>query len=330
MADLDPSRAKAAAEAWGVRAVSPEEMLADPEVDLVVNLTTPDAHYAAARAALEAGKHAYNEKPLAILREEGKELLSLAHSRGVLVGGAPDTFLGAGLQTCRRLIDEGAIGEPVAAQAFMMCHGHEGWHPSPEFYYQRGGGPLFDMGPYYLTALVSLLGPIAAASGMARVSFPTRTIGSEPKRGQVIQVEVPTHVTGSLRFASGALAGISMSFDVPAHGMPCIQVYGSAGTLDVPDPNGFGGPARLYRSATREWEEVPVYGPYAENSRGVGVVDLALAAREGRPARASGDLAFHVLDAMHALHESAESGHEVALSSSAARPSPMPPGPLAG
>ena len=200
-ADLVPENAAAKAkenEAIGVQAVSVDELLADPEIQIVVNLTIPKAHAEVAMQAVNAGKSVYNEKPLTITREEGKALLDTAKAKGVLVGCAPDTFMGGGIQTCRRLIDEGVIGEPVSAEAFMLCGGHEGWHPDPEFYYEVGGGPVFDMGPYYLTALVNLLGSVKRVAGSARVSFPTRTIGSEKKKGKVIDVEVPTHIAGIL------------------------------------------------------------------------------------------------------------------------------------
>ncbi len=186
-------------------------------------------------------------------------MLEMAASRKLRIGCAPDTFLGAGLQTCRKLIDEGAIGFPVAATAFMLCHGHEGWHPNPEFYYQVGGGPMFDMGPYYLTALVSLLGPVVRVSGSARASFSERTIGSAPKKGQKIKVEVPTHVTGLLDFANGAIATMITSFDVWGHTLPHIEIYGSEGTLSVPDPNTFGGPVRLWRAGRQRLGRYPAH-----------------------------------------------------------------------
>ncbi|MEW6071057.1 MAG: Gfo/Idh/MocA family oxidoreductase [Planctomycetota bacterium] len=323
-ADLVPERARAAAAAHGVpRACSPEELLADPEVEVILNLTVPCAHAAVARAVLLAGKSVYNEKPLAIRREEGRELLDLARERGLRVGGAPDTFLGGSHQTCRRLVDEGAIGVPVAATAFMVCHGHEGWHPDPAFYYEEGGGPLFDMGPYYLTALVNLLGPVRRACASARITFPARTIASEPKRGQTIRVETPTHVAGVLDFVSGAVASLVMSFDVWHASLPPIEVHGEAGSLSVPDPNAFGGPVRLRRAADREWTEVPATGGPLDNARGLGLADLARTLRTGGEPRASGELAYHVLDVMHALLESSEGGRHVEVASRCARPAAM-------
>ncbi|HEX9108026.1 MAG TPA: Gfo/Idh/MocA family oxidoreductase, partial [Longimicrobiales bacterium] len=277
-AALHLERAQARAAEFGIpRACTLEELLADPAVDIVVNLTVPNAHYEIARRALEAGKSVYNEKPLALTREQGAELLALASTNGLRIGCAPDTFLGAGLQTCRRLIDEGAIGQPVAATAFMLCHGHESWHPSPEFYYQVGGGPLFDMGPYYLTALVSLLGPVRRVSGAARATFPERTITSEPRRGQVVRVEVPTHVAGVLELEVGAIATLVTSFDVWSSNVPLLEIYGTEGTLSVPDPNTFGGPVRLRKATELAFRDVRMLHGYAENSRGLGTADMAAA-----------------------------------------------------
>jgi predicted dehydrogenase len=326
-ADLDMSRAKAkAADNPGVKAMRVSRLLADPEIGIVVNLTIPKAHAPVAMKALKAGKHVYGEKPLTITRAQGKKLLALAAEKGLLVGNAPDTFLGGGLQTCRKLIDDGVIGEPVAATAFMMCHGHESWHPDPEFYYEVGGGPMFDMGPYYLTALVNLLGPIRRVTGSARISFPTRTITSAKKSGKVVTVEVPTHVAGIMDFASGAVGTIITSFDVWAHTLPRIEIYGSKATLQVPDPNGFGGPVRLRKAGEKEWTDVPLTHE-ADINRGTGVADMALSIlRQGRPYRATGELAYHVLDVMHAFHDASARGRHVELQSTCARPPALPAG----
>ena len=326
-ADLDQARAQARAAEFGIpTAYSVAELLDDPHVDLVLNLTTPQAHASVGSAALQAGKHLYNEKPLAIGRDEGRQLVELARERGLRLGAAPDTFMGAGIQTARRLIDDGAIGVPVAATAFMTGRGHESWHPDPAFYYQLGGGPMFDMGPYYLTALIALLGPVRRVTGSARASFAERTITSQPKAGQRITVEVPTHVAGLLDFASGAIGTIVTSFDIWAANLPRIEIYGSDGTLSVPDPNTFGGPVRLFRGSERVWNDVPLTQSYADNSRSLGVADMAVALRTGRPHRASGDLAFHVLDIMHALHEASEQGRHIELASGCERPAALPPG----
>lgn len=326
-ADVLIERARARATEFGVpRACSVEELLADPAIEIVVNLTIPRAHGQVALAAVEAGKSVYNEKPLAVERDQAARLLARAAECGVLVGGAPDTFLGGGMQTCRGLIDEGAIGDPVAATAFFANHGHEGWHPDPDFYYQPGGGPLFDMGPYYLTALVALIGPIRRVTGSARATFPERTIGSQPRRGQTIRVATPTHVAGVLDFAGGAVGTIITSFDVWAHSLPRIEIYGSAGSLSVPDPNTFGGPVRLRRAGEGEWRDVPLTHGRVENSRSLGVADMAYALRSGRPHRASGELATHVLEAMHALLDASAQQRHVFLTTTCARPAPLPPG----
>ncbi len=321
-ADADSARAEAKAAAHGIRALSVAALLADPTIEIVVNLTPPAAHAEINLAALEAGKHVYTEKPLAVSREDGRRTVALARAKGLRVGGAPDTFLGAGLQTCRQLLDEGAIGVPVAATAFMPGHGPEAWHPDPEFFYKQGAGPLFDMGPYYLTALVSLLGPVARITGSARISFPERLITSKAHYGEVIQVETPTHVVGVLDFASGVVGTLITSFDIWAANLPRIEIYGSGGTLSVPDPNTFGGPVRLWQ---REggWRDVPLSHDYAENSRGLGAADLARAARSGQPHRANGDLAYHVLDVMHTILEASEAGRHLTPESTCERPAPL-------
>lgn len=330
-ADLMPDRAITKAVEFGVgEARTVDEVLADPEIEIVLNLTTPRSHAGIGMAALHAGKSVYNEKPLAVDREGGRKLLDRAQEKDLRVGGAPDTFLGAGYQTARKLVDEGAIGQPVAATAFMVCHGHESWHPDPAFYYQPGGGPLFDMGPYYLTALVHLLGPVKRLCGAARISIPQRTITSQPKRGQVIDVTTPTHVTGVLEFAGGAVATLITSFDVWHANLPLVELHGTEGSLSLPDPNGFDGPVRLRRAADEAWEDVPLAFEYTENARGLGVADMAHALRSGRPHRANGRLAYHVLDIMHALHESSDTGRHIELQSTCERPAPMkaglPPG----
>jgi len=321
-ADLDVDRAKAkAAERDIARGCTVEELLSDEDIEIVVNLTIPAAHAEVSLKALQAGKHVYSEKPLAASLEEGQRILAEAEERGLQVGCAPDTFLGAGIQMCRRLILDGAIGEPVAATAFMMARGHEFWHPSPEFYYQKGGGPMFDMGPYYLTALVALIGPIREIAGMTSISFPERTILSEPKKGTKIQVEVPTHIAGTMRFAGGAVGTIITSFDIPGGStLPNIEIYGSLGTLKVPDPNNFSGTVLIRSAGSREWNEVPVELPYTTNSRGLGVLDMARAIRTGGKFRASGALAYHVLEAMHGFYISSDTGSFYRMQSSVEPP----------
>jgi predicted dehydrogenase len=341
-ADLDESRARQRADEFGVpKACSVDDLFADDSIEIVLNLTTPNAHAEIALGAVQAGKSVYNEKPITIRRRDARKLLELARKRGVLVGAGPDTFLGAGLQTCCEIVDaaggaesENSIGRPVAATAFMQCHGHESWHPDPAFYYQRGGGPMFDMGPYYLTALVSLLGPVARVTGSTRISFPTRTITSEPHRGTEIHVAVPTHVAGILDFASGAVGTIVTSFDVWHSEAPWLEIHGSEGSLSLPDPNGFGGPVRIRRARDLGWRDVPVTRPFSDNSRGLGVADMARALRAGARRdsdpdlgvthRASGELAYHVLEIMHAIHDASRDQRHIAIASSCGRPAPLP------
>ncbi|HEY5813464.1 MAG TPA: Gfo/Idh/MocA family oxidoreductase, partial [Terrimicrobiaceae bacterium] len=265
------------------------------------------------------------EKPLAIQREDAEKMLKLAREKALRIGCAPDTFLGAGLQTCRQLIDAGAIGVPIGATAFMTCRGNESWHPDPEFYYQLGGGPMFDMGPYYLTALVTLIGPVQRVTGAARISFPERTITSAPRFGSKIAVEVPTNIAVVADFANGAVATMLMSFDVWETNLPKIEIYGSEGTLSVPDPNKFEGPVKLWHQTTREWRELPLVSAFSENWRGLGVADLARALYDGTPHRASGDLAYHVLDIMHAVLEASREERHIELASSCERPAPVEP-----
>ncbi len=325
VADTILERAAARAAEFSIPYVfSVEELLSHPQVEIVLNLTPPKAHASINRAALQAGKHVYTEKPFVTNREEAQQVLALAAQKNLYIGCAPDTVLGAGIQTCLKLIREGAIGEPVGATAFMLAPGHELWHPDPEFFYEEGGGPMLDMGPYYLTALVVLLGAMRRVAGLSRITRPTRLIESEPKRGQTIAVRTPTHITGAIEFANGALATVIMSFDVWAHRLPPIEIYGTEGTLAVPDPNTFGGPIWLRRSRSPDWQEVPLTHPYAEQYRGLGLAEMIQAIQEGRPNRLNGQLAYHVLDAMLAFNESSASGQHVVLESSCVPPEPMP------
>lgn len=328
-ADLDPARARAKAEEFKIpKACTVQDLLADPEIEIVVNLTIPKAHAEVALAAIEAGKHVYGEKPLAVTRKDGQKILAAAKAKKRRVGSAPDTFFGGGIQTCRKLIDDGWIGTPVAASAFMVCRGHESWHPQPEFYYDIGGGPMLDMGPYYLTALVNLLGPIRRVSGSARTTHAERMITSQPQYGKIMKVKALTHYATVLDFAQGTICSMIMSFDCKAAQLPRIEIYGTQGTLSVPDPNTFGGPVRISKGG--EWSDVPLTHGYTENSRSIGVADMANAIRSGRPHRASGELAFHVLDAMEAAADASAKGKAVELSSTCQRPAALPLGLLPG
>ena len=323
--DLVPEKTEAAKSEYGIPRgyASMEEMLQDPQIQIVLNLTRPFEHYETTRAALLAGKHVYSKKPLAATYEEGRELMILARERNLLLGGAPDTFLGAGIQTCRRLIDSGFIGRPVGASARMICHGHESWHPAPEFYYQYGGGPMMDMGPYYLTALVNLLGRVNGLTGMATKSFETRTITSNPHYGETIKVEVPTHVNGILEFENGAVATITTTFDVYYDSSASLEIYGTKGTLRVPDPNGFDGPVMLLRPEDGAFREIPLTFDYRENSRGLGLADMAKALLTGRDMRAGGEQTLHVLEIMTALEKSSRERKFITLESSYTRKSAM-------
>jgi predicted dehydrogenase len=326
-ADLEMARAEALRDAHGLpRAVPMEEFFEDPEIQLVLNLTVPSAHAEISLRALEAGKSVYNEKPLAVRRRDARQMLGLARERGLRIGCAPDTVLGAGIQTCRKLIDEGAIGRPVAATAFMLSRGMETWHPNPQFFYEKGAGPLFDMGPYYLTTLTALLGPVQSVQAMAGISFPERTITSQPLAGQKVTVRTPTHHSISLQFAAGCIGTMVTSFDVACHGLPNMEIYGEEGSLRVPDPNTFGGPVLLRARGENEWREMPLEFGYAENSRGLGVADLARAILTGRDHRCNERIAFHVLEIMHTALDSAESGRTLEVPSTMVRPEPLPIG----
>ncbi|MEI6084642.1 MAG: Gfo/Idh/MocA family oxidoreductase [Verrucomicrobiota bacterium] len=323
-ADLDPQRAAAKAKEHGTRSCTVAELLRDPAIQIILNLTVPNAHAEINLAALNAGKHTYSEKPFGVNRAEGQRVLDLAGQKKLRTGCAPDTFFGGGAQTARKLIDDGAIGQPIAGVAFMCGHGMETWHPNPEFYYKPGGGPMFDMGPYYLTALINLLGPVKRVTGSTRISFPTRNITSQPFAGKVITVETPTHVTGTLDFANGAVITMIQSFDMWQHSLPVLEVYGAEGSLSIPDPNCFGGPVKLAKPG-KGWEEVPLTHRI-DLARGSGLADLAKGVATGRPHRASGELAFHVLDVMAAFDEASTQGRHIEIKSTCVRPAALPVG----
>lgn len=324
ISDMDLERARARAQQFGIpRALTVEALLEEPDIEAVLNLTIPKAHFEVAMAALEAGKSVYNEKPLAVELEEARKILELAGEKALRVGCAPDTFLGAALQTSRQLIDTGAIGTPVGATAFMISHGHEDWHPDPTFYYQAGGGPMFDMGPYYLTALVTLIGPIRRVTGSAQISFRERTVTSPPKFGTTIRVEVPTNIATVVDFANGAVGTMLMTFDVWRAGLPRMEIYGSEGTLRIPDPNNFGGTVELWRHDAREWRAMPLVNDLTANLRGLGVADMARAMRDKRSHRANGEIAYHVLEIMHAAHDASREERHIKLVSTCERPAPL-------
>lgn len=326
-ADLDLERAQAKAAEFNVpKACTPEALIADPEVEVVLNLTIPAAHASVALAAIAAGKHVYNEKPLAITRADGMQIVQAAREREVLVGCAPDTFLGAGLQTVRKAVDDGLIGRPVAFTAFMLGRGPESFHPSPEFFYEPGGGPMFDMGPYYLTALLNLFGAVRRIQGAASIAIPERTILKGPREGAKLPVSTPDHVCGTLEFECGVVGTLLTSFAI-AHGeydrsYP-ITLYGTEGALRVPDPNYFDGEVWVRRLDDAEWQPVPHSIPTGYG-RSIGLADLAYAVRSGRPHRASGDQGLAVLDLMQGFLDSSASGSAYTPAVPYQRPAPLP------
>lgn len=347
-ADMLPEKAKQFAETYHIEKVcTVEELLEDSEIEMILNLTIPKAHYELNKKAILNGKHIYCEKPLALSAEEAEELQQLAVEHHVMLGCAPDTFLGSALQTCRKLIDDGWIGKPVGATANMMNHGTETWHPNPDFYYKPGGGPLLDMGPYYITALVSLLGPVKESICFRTAGMEERTIYSMPRRGERIKVEVPTHYAGVLRFENGTIANMNMSFDTWLSGLPKLEIYGTEGTMIVPDPNKFGGEVKVIRSESlideidglpnsqavgrlsrpEMWEKCMVM-PHTfrqpdMNMRGIGLLDMAYAIENQRKNRASAEMACHVTEVMEAMHVGEGI---VQMHTSCERPGPLPVG----
>ena len=319
--DLDASRAQEKAEKYNTKIMTLDEILSDENVDIVLNITTPPTHYSLCKQIILAKKSVYVEKPLSLTFEQGKELVKLAKENNVLLGCAPDTFMGAGVSTARKLIADGLIGDIIGATAFMVCPGHESWHPGPEFYYQVGGGPMFDMGPYYLTALISLLGPAKSVSGMVNCVRKKRLITSQPKAGTWMDVEVPTHVNGLLRFENGAIGNIITSFDVYASDLPRIEIYGTKGSIYVPDPNCFDGEVKLKQYFDDSFKVFPLLTPYSKNSRGMGVSDMAYCLENGLSENcASGNLALHVLEIMEKIHTSNDQHQELELESTCQKP----------
>lgn len=325
IADMRPEAAAARAAEFGLRSVTVEELLADPEIKLVLNLTIPRAHVEVGLRCLAAGKHVYSEKPLGINFAEGKRLLDAAKAAGLRIGSAPDTFLGGSHQQARAVVDSSALGQIVGGTAFFQCPGHESWHPDPAFYYDIGGGPVLDMGPYYITDLVNLLGPVARVSAMASRLRTERPVTSEPKRGEIMPVKVDTHVTGSLGFANGAIVQVGLSFDVAGHKHVPLEIYGTEASLIVPDPNFFGGAVELRKRGREEtWNPIEVTQPYADgNYRSLGLADMAKAILEDRPHRANGDLALHVLEVMEAFATASAEGRTVDINTPVERPAPL-------
>ncbi len=338
VADIRADVADAQALGHGVQAVPIDTLLADPDIDIVVNLTVPAAHAPVSLRIIEAGKHVYLEKPLATRFAEAKPVMEAAAAKGLRVGCAPDTFLGAGHQACRYAIDAGLIGVPVAGAASMLSHGMEHWHPNPAFYYQHGGGPIHDMGPYYVTQLVNLLGPIARVAAQASTASRTRPITSEPLAGQTITVEVPTTFNGVLSFANGANVSLSHSWDVWKHKRSPLEIYGSEGSMLAPDPNFFGGEPQI-TCRDGDWTSLDISGhPFGVTNRVtrtgaqvadyriIGLLDMVAAIRAGRPHRVSGTLALHVLEVLDAFERSSLEGRHIVIETPCDRPEKLPRG----
>ena len=325
---------RAAAEAKGtenkVKVLEVDELLSSPEIDIVLNLTIPKVHAEISARALEAGKHAYCEKPLATTTEEAAKVLALAKKKKLRIGCAPDTFLGAGHQTSRKIIDDGWIGKPIGGTAFMLGHGPEAWHPNPMFFYEKGAGPMLDLGPYYVTALINMLGPVKTVSASTAITFPERIATCEQHFGKLLPVEVATHLSGSLEFANGAIVTMVMSFDVWKHGHSPIEIYGTEGSMQVPDPNGFGGPVKIFRPGSENWTESVLTHKYAKNMRSIGLADMAKGITDKRPHRCSGDLAYHALEVMMAFEESSKARRHVQLKSQCEQPKAFPTNQIEG
>ena len=334
-ADLRPEFAKAVADKAGIRALSVDALLADPEIDIVLNLTVPTAHAQVSAAALEAGKHVYSEKPLGIALTEGKLLVETAERKGLRIGVAPDTFLGGAHQICRDLIDGDDIGPVVGGTCFILSAGMEGWHPNPAFFFQPGGGPVLDVGPYYIAALANLLGPVVGVAAMDAIGSPERIVGADgPHKGERIKVEIPTTAFSLLRFGSGATVFLGASWDIPAHGHRPMELYGKKAAIRPPDPNFMGGTIEIGRNRD-EWTEIdpsarpfgapnwPVDAPRQANDRGLGLAEMAAAIRENRPHRADGRLGLHVLQVAEAINRSAAEGCFVSIDGGLDRPAPL-------
>jgi predicted dehydrogenase len=322
--DLDEQRALLVAAEEAVTALPVDQLIADPGIDAIINLTIPAAHAEVTRRALEAGKHVYTEKPLAVSPDEARPLLALAESTGLRLACAPDTVLGTGIQTARKVLDDGVVGRAVAASATWFSPGHERWHPAPQFYYDAGGGPLHDMGPYYLSALVTLLGPITDVVGASSRSDRERTIETGPSAGTSLKVAIDTHVSAVLHHRGGVRSTITVSFDVWASRAPRIELYGETGTIAVPDPNRFSDPVEVWRRDAPEWTAFEASAGYLGAGRGIGVSDLALAIEVDVAHRASAEMGFHVLEVMDAVLRSGSNGAWVHIESSVERPAFVP------
>ncbi len=331
-ADLNPEAAKSRADEFGLRAETVEGLLAADDIDIIVNLTIPAAHFEVSKSVLLAGKHVYSEKPFVLSALEGNELTRIAEEKGLRVGSAPDTFMGGTHQLARHLVDTNAVGKITSGTCFVQSPGMEMWHPNPDFFFQPGAGPVLDIGPYYISNLIQLLGPVARVTAMANSASATRTITSEPRNGEKIPVETPTTIHSVLQFHSGAQITFCASWDVWEHGHSNMELYGSKGTLHVPDPNFFGGELRMtnkaaYVNPLLDWDHpltVPNDGLRA-NYRTAGLADMAIAILEDRPHRCSNAFAGHAVDVMISILAAAEEGRVIEITSTCERPEPLDP-----
>ncbi|TDL33127.1 Gfo/Idh/MocA family oxidoreductase [Jeotgalibacillus sp. S-D1] len=305
IADLLSHKAKEKADLFNIQFYeTPAALMEDPSIEVIVNLTIPSAHAEINLAALDHGKHVYSEKPLATRYEDGKKIIEKAKALNLRVGVAPDTILGAGVQTALQLVNNDKIGKIVGAKAFMMGSGPEGWHPNPAFFYETGAGPLFDMGPYYLSSLLVLLGPVDCVTGIAQTTYRERTIKSLERAGETFPVTTPTHVEGLMHFKSNVTASITATFDIHQSKLPFIEVYGSKGTIHVPDPNFFGGPVTYLAEGEDGWQDAELVSDYIGNERGLGLSDMIASIYSNEQHYCHGELGLHVLEVMEKLLES--------------------------
>ena len=334
VADINMDAAKARAAEFNVKAQSVDDLLANSALDIVINLTIPDAHYPITKRILEAGKHAYSEKPLVLTLEQGTTLRDLAKAKGLSVGCAPDTFLGGAHQQARAILDEGTIGQITTGNAAIQAHGPESWHPSPEFFYQPGAGPVMDMGPYYIATLINLLGPVKRVGALTSSAEPERTIGSGPRQGQKIKVNTPSNIQALLEFHSGATISFSASWDVWHHKRNHFELYGTKGTLYVPDPNFFGGTVEVALAGGEAQVQSPWDHPFGKinqphngrdlaNYRTAGLADMAQAHMEGRDHRCSLERTLHGVDVMTSILKSGETGQFITLTTTCTRPAAL-------
>jgi len=332
VADINMDNARAQAAKFDVRAETVDDLLASTDVDLVINLTIPAAHVDVSRAILQAGKHVYSEKPFVLSLAEAQELGDLAKSKGLRIGSAPDTFMGGSHQLARNLIDAGAIGKVASGAAVVMSSGMEDWHPNPDFFFQKGGGPILDLGPYYICNLVQLLGPVKKVTSFSGMASETRTIGNGPRIGETVPVETPTTIHSVLSFENGAIITLMASWDVVASNHPIMELYGTEGTMNLPDPNFFGGEltvtGRDGGPVEKSWVHpfnIPNFEDTKANYRGAGLADMALAIADGRPHRCNDDFATHVVEVMTAILEAGETGAVMTMTTTCDRPDVLGP-----